>query len=291
MRYVGDIYRPPSEAYSYLLQVTIGCSHNQCTFCSMYKAKSFRKRDMKEIIEDLHMARERYSYIKRIFLCDGDALCLTNKELLEILDNINKLFPECQRVGVYASAKDILRKSKEELRGLAEAGLKILYIGVESGSDKILKKIQKDASISEIEEAVEKAEECNMTTSLTFLSGIGGKELWKENAVETGKFISRCKASYVSLLTLMLVEGTPLYEDSYTGDFELLSEEEVLEETLLLLENIDEQGKEKIFRSNHASNYVILKGELPKDKDMLINKLKCAIKDSRLRRKEYYRGL
>ena len=153
MRYEGNIYRPPSEAYSLLIQVTIGCSHNKCTFCSMFKDKRFRVRDVKEVIEDLEMARRYYGNVGKIFLCDGDALCLANHKLLVILEKIRELFPECQRVSVYGSAKDVLRKSHEELCQLREHGLEMVYIGAESGSDKVLRDIDKRVTAAETIEA------------------------------------------------------------------------------------------------------------------------------------------
>ena len=141
MRYEGMIYRPPSEAYSYLLQVTVGCSHNKCTFCSMYKDKNFHIRQMDEIFEDIELARKYYPHVRKIFLCDGDALCLSTDKLLAILGKISETFPECERVGVYGSARDVNRKTDEELRKLKAAGMDIVYLGAESGSEKVLKAI------------------------------------------------------------------------------------------------------------------------------------------------------
>ena len=143
MRYVGEIYRPPSEAYSLLVQVTIGCSHNKCTFCNMYKAKQFKVRKLEEVLEDLAWARNHYNRVERIFLCDGDALCLANHKLLVILDYIKEHFPECERVTTYGRATDVIRKTDEELRELKEHGLEMVYIGAESGSQRILDKVNK----------------------------------------------------------------------------------------------------------------------------------------------------
>ena len=153
MRYVGDIYRPPSEAYSLLVQVTIGCSHNKCTFCSMFKDKRFRVRDVSEVIEDLEMARRTYRRVDRIFLCDGDALCLANSKLMVILEKIRELFPECQRVSVYGSAKDVLRKTPEELTELRENGIEMIYLGAESGSARVLEAVNKGVTPQQLIEA------------------------------------------------------------------------------------------------------------------------------------------
>ena len=264
MRYEGMIYRPPSEAYSLIVQVTIGCSHNKCTFCNMFREKKFRVRPVHEVLEDLDTARRRYSRVGRIFLADGDALVLTNEKLMVILNHINENFPECERVTIYGTPQDVLRKSHEELVELRDNGLEMIYIGAESGSDKVLKDICKGATRAELIEAVQKIEAAGIKASVTFINGMGGRADWEEHAIETGKMISEMNASYVSLLTLMVERNVPLYEKIESGEFELLSAEEVAMETLLMLEhaNVD---KKCVFRANHASNYVPLKGDLPND--------------------------
>lgn len=290
MRYEGDIYRPPSEAYSYILQVTIGCAHNKCTFCGSFKAKKFRIRKLEEVYEDLRMAREYYRKVGRIFLADGDALVCKNEYLLSILKRIKEQFPECSRVGIYGRAKDVLRKSDEELAELRDNGITILYIGVESGNPEILKRIQKGETREELIEAVQRVNRIGIETSLTFLSGIGGRELWRENAIDTGTMISEMEPTYASFLTLMLVPGTPLYEQHQRGEFELLTPEEVLKEAELMLENINVKNK-CIFRSNHASNYVALKGDLPQDKERMLNQLRTAQNHSEMWKDERFRML
>lgn len=290
MRYEGDIYRPPSEAYSYILQVTIGCAHNKCTFCGSFKAKKFRIRKLEEVYEDLRMAREYYRKVGRIFLADGDALVCKNEYLLSILNRIKEQFPECERVGIYGRAKDVLRKSDEELAELRDNGITILYIGVESGNPEILKRIHKGETREELIEAVQRVNRIGIETSLTFLSGIGGRELWRENAIDTGTMISEMEPTYASFLTLMLVPGTPLYEQHQRGEFELLTPEEVLKEAELMLENINVKNK-CIFRSNHASNYVALKGDLPQDKERMLNQLRTAQNHSEMWKDERFRML
>ena len=290
MRYEGMIYRPPSEARSYLLQVTVGCSHNKCTFCSMYKDKKFHIRQMDEIFEDILMARKYYRYVNRIFLCDGDALCLSTEKLLTILDKIAETFPECERVGVYGSAQDVNRKSDEELQSLKAAGLDIVYLGAESGSEKVLKAINKGVSGRELIDAVRKIEANGIMASVTFISGLGGKELWREHAIETGKMISKMQPSYASLLTLMLEPGAPMRDDVLEGRFQLLGPEEVMEEALLLLDNINVE-KKCVFRSNHASNYLALGGDLPLDKEAMMAQVRRAMEDSGMLRHEYSRRL
>lgn len=290
MRYEGDIYRPPSEAYSYILQITIGCAHNKCTFCGSFKAKQFRIRKLEEVYEDLNMAREYYRKVGRIFLADGDALVCKNEYLLSILKRIKEQFPECQRVGIYGRAKDVLRKTDEELAELRDNGITILYIGVESGNPEILRRINKGETREELIEAVQRVNRIGIETSLTFLSGIGGRDLWRENAIDTGTMISEMEPTYASFLTLMLVPGTDLYEQHRRGEFELLTPEEVLKEAELMLENINVKNK-CIFRSNHASNYVALKGDLPQDKERMLEQLRTAQNHSEMWKDERFRML
>ena len=279
MRYEGSVYRPPSEAYSLIIQVTIGCAHNKCTFCSMFKDKRFRVRKVNEVLEDLDSARQHYKRVDRIFLADGDALVLQNKDLLVILDRIEKLFPECERVGIYGSPQDVLRKSREELDELREHGIGIIYIGAESGSDKVLAEINKGATRAEIIEAVKRIEASGIPASVTFISGLAGKDGWENHAVESGTMISEMEPSYVGLLTLITEPGAELHKEIKEGRFQLLSPVEVLKETELLLENTN-VSKACVFRSNHASNYVSLKGDLPQDKERMLGQLRDAMKNA-----------
>ena len=290
MRYVGDIYRPPSEAYSLLVQVTIGCSHNKCTFCNMYKAKQFKVRKPEEVMEDLAWARSHYNRVERIFLCDGDALCLANHKLLVILDYIMENFPECARVTTYGRATDVIRKTDEELRELKDHGLEMVYIGAESGSQKILDKVNKGETREELIEGVQRLEKAGIKTSVTFISGLAGPEDWEEHAIETGKMIAEMNASYVSLLTLMLQPPAPLLEDYQQGKFKLLTPEEVLAETCLMLQYA-RPSKPCVFRSNHASNYVSLRGNLPMDNESMIASLKRCMENRGLLKDERFRML
>ena len=290
MRYEGDIYRPPSEAYSLLIQVTIGCSHNKCTFCSMFKDKRFRVRDVSEVIEDLEMARRTYRRVDRIFLCDGDALCLANSKLMVILEKIRELFPECQRVSVYGSAKDVLRKTPEELTELRENGIEMIYLGAESGSARVLEAVNKGVTPQQLIEAVHKIENSDIKASVTFISGLAGKAGWEDHAIETGKMISEMNASYVGLLTLMLDPRAPITEQIERGELELLSGEEVVAETYLMLKHAN-PTRPCVFRSNHASNYVSLRGDLPRDREMMMAKLKMAMENTGMLKDERFRAL
>ena len=290
MRYEGDIYRPPSEAYSLLIQVTIGCSHNKCTFCSMFKDKRFRVRDVSEVIEDLEMARRTYRRVDRIFLCDGDALCLANSKLMVILEKIRELFPECQRVSVYGSAKDVLRKTPEELTELRENGIEMIYLGAESGSARVLEAVNKGVTPQQLIEAVHKIENSGIKASVTFISGLAGKAGWEDHAIETGKMISEMNASYVGLLTLMLDPRAPITGQIERGELELLSGEEVVAETYLMLKHAN-PTRPCVFRSNHASNYVSLRGDLPRDREMMMAKLKMAMENTGMLKDERFRAL
>lgn len=290
MRYEGSIYRPPSEAYSLLIQVTIGCSHNTCTFCTMFKDKKFRVRPIEEVLEDLEMARRAYPVVEKIFLCDGDALCLSNEKLMQILSRISELFPECKRVSVYGTARDINRKSDAELKELLDAGMEMIYMGAESGSQKVLDKIHKDVTVQEQIDAVKKAERVGIKMSVTFISGLAGLEGWENHAIETGKMITEMNASYASLLTLMLDPAAPIMKDIESGEMTLLTPAQVVGETYLLLENAMPK-KSCVFRSNHASNYISLRGNLPEDRQRMLAQLKVAMENTGLLKDERFRML
>lgn len=290
MRYEGDIYRPPSEAYSLLVQVTVGCTHNTCTFCSMFKDKRFHVRKIEEVLEDLEDARRRYRYIERMFLCDGDALCLKNEKLLVILDKIRELFPETRQVNIYGNAIDVNHKTDDELRELRDHGVRIIYIGAESGSDKVLKAVNKGSTRAEIIRAVQRIEAAGLKASVTFISGLAGKEGWEDHAVESGTMITEMNASYVALLTLIVDPRAPISQEIESGKLHLLTPMEVLQETKLLLEHANPE-RSCVFRSNHASNYVNLAGNLPEDRDGMIQALNRALADPSLLRSEYLRGL
>lgn len=290
MRYEGNIFRPPSEAYSLLVQVTIGCTHNKCTFCSMYKDKKFRVRDLDEVIQDLKWAKEHYRRVERIFLCDGDALALSNNRLMPILEFISDNFPECERVTVYGRAKDALKKTDEEMRQLYEAGIKMVYLGAESGSEKVLKDINKGETRQELIDGVKKIEASGMKASVTFISGLAGKDGWEDHAIQTGTMISEMQPSYVGLLTLMVEPGVPMADDIQSGKLRLLSAEEVMAETLLMLQNTNVQ-KDCVFRSNHASNYVSLRGTLPADREKMMALLRKAMKNHDMFKDERFRAL
>ncbi len=290
MRYEGTVYRPPSEAGSLIIQLTIGCARNTCTFCNMYKDKKFRIRPLEEVVEDLMMARKYYSRIKvrRIFLADGDALIVKTKDLLYIIDKCKEIFPEVERISVYGAPKDILGKTPEELRELKEAGLDMVYMGLESGSDEVLTAVKKGATADEMIEAGKKVREAGMILSMTVISGLGGKALWREHALGSARVISAIKPEYVGFLTLMVEPGTEMYDQLNRGEIDLLNPQEVLDETELFIREVDAEGT--MFRSNHASNYIALGGTLNREKDQILAQIETSRKRSKFR-PDVFRGI
>lgn len=290
IKYVGDVYRPPSEAYSLIVQATIGCTHNKCSFCKMFKEKRFQTRPTEDIIADFAWARKRYRSVPRIFLADANALCLKTDKLMPILTYIEETFPECERVTIYGRASDVLRKTEDELRQLREHGLTMVYIGAESGSDKVLEMCRKGETRQQLIDAVKRIEKVGIKASVTFISGLAGKDGWEDHAIQTGTMITEMNASYVSLLTLLVDPQAPMYDDIQSGRLKLLTPQEVLAETHLMLENANPQ-ETCIFRSNHASNYLSLKGDLPQDRDRFLAQIENAMKNTGMLKDERFRLL
>jgi radical SAM superfamily enzyme YgiQ (UPF0313 family) len=289
VRYVGNIYRPPSEADSLLLQATIGCSHNRCSFCAMYRDKQFKVRPVEAVLDDIEAAREHYGPgVRRVFVCDGNALILPMPYLLRVLAALEQAFPELQRVGIYSNARDIAARTDTELRELAGRKLSVFYLGLESGSDEILRRVDKGATAAEMVAAVRKAMAAGMKSSVIFLLGLGGRKLWQENAVASARAVSQMNPNYLSALTVTVVPGTPLARELRAGGFELPSPEEFAAELHLFLQSVDVKGT--VFRSNHASNYVPLAGRLPRDRERMLAELDEAIRHHRFK-PEYLRGL
>jgi radical SAM superfamily enzyme YgiQ (UPF0313 family) len=253
----------------------------------MYKKKQFRLRPYEQVLEDFLTARRYYPRVERLFLADGDAMCMAADKLLRILDSAREIFPECGRIGIYSRSSNILGKSRGELKSLHDAGLGIVYIGAESGSEEVLRRINKGETPAQIVEAVGMAESAGIAASVTFVSGLGGKELMAEHATKTGRMIGQMGASYVGLLTLILSPGAPMYDDMKAGAFAPLSAFEVIEELDLILTNAD-CAVDCVLRTNHPSNLVNLRGTLPGDKDRLLAQVRRAktdgsISDAQLR--------
>ena len=283
MRYEGVVYRPPSEARSLILQLTIGCARNDCTFCKMFKDKKFRIRNLDEVVEDMIMAKRYYMFdIDRVFLADGDALICKTKDLLYIMNKVHEILPTVERITIYGAPKDVLLKTPEELRQLKEAGLDMVYMGAESGSDNVLQAVKKHATQAEIIEAGLKLKAAGIKVSITLISGLGGVEYLEEHAIESAKLISAIKPEYASLLTLLIEPGTPLYKDWKDGKFHPLEgPDAIFKEMTLFLQNIDSEGT--IFRANHASNYIPLGGTFNKDIPALLAQIERAVESRRFR--------
>jgi len=271
MRYYGDIYRAPSEAESLLLQITIGCSHNRCTFCYMYKNKSFRIRPLEEIREDIRQARAAYPSVRRVFLIDGDALVVPTAYLSELLDHINEVFPECERTGLSATAADILRKSPQELSMLRSKGLKIIYMGVESGSDAVLKMVCKGSDAAALAQAGVRVRDAGIALSVSVIAGLGGVQRSNEHALKTAEVLNAIQPDFVGLLSLLLHEDAPIRREVEAGTLTLLESRETLQEIRLLVEALELEAT--VFRANHASNYAPLKARLPEEKKRLLDEI------------------
>jgi radical SAM superfamily enzyme YgiQ (UPF0313 family) len=291
MRYEGIVIRPPSEADSYLLQVTHGCSHNRCTFCGTYLDKKFSVKPFSRIEEEVRLARRAYPRVRRIFLCDGDALVLPAAELVPILQLLNDAFPELQRIGIYGTAQNILSQPAGDLRAFRELKLGILYLGLESGDDEVLERVKKGVSSAEMIRAAERLHQSGIKLSLIVLLGLGGAEGSLRHAQQSARVVNRMNPRFLSVLTLMLVPGTALHARAERGEFSLPSQMGMLQELREFIAGLELDGC--VFRTNHASNYLPLKGRLPHDKDHMLATLDQVLRNgeySKLR-PEFLRGL
>jgi radical SAM superfamily enzyme YgiQ (UPF0313 family) len=268
----GMVFRPPSEANSLILRVTIGCSHNACTFCAMYKDVPFRTRRLDEIDTLITRTQILYPNIRRVFLADGNALALPTQILLSILQRLQQAFPRLTRVGCYAGPKDAISKSPAELTALREAGLRIAYMGIESGDPAVLCSIQKGVVPEQIIEAGQKILQAGIKLSTTVILGLGGRERTIEHALNTATVINATGPTMVGALTLMVYPGTPLARSIDAGSFTPLTTREILEEQYRLLKAINVTNP-CIYRSDHASNYLPIAGTLPKDKAHMLTSL------------------
>ena len=289
MRYEGDIYRPPGEWKSYLLQTTMGCSNNTCTFCGMYLDKKFHIRPIADILEDIRMAKAYYGDVERVFLCDGDAIIMRTQELLTILEALHRAFPSLQRVTTYAGPRSTLAKTPEELRTLREAGLTRAYLGVETGCDALLKQVKKGVDAAQMLEAGVRLREAGMDLWVMVILGLAGTgEPSRRHMLDTAAMMNEMKPRHLSALTLTLDPGTELYQDYRAGRFHPITPRESLLEAKLLLENLTVDPLH--FTCNHASNYLPLKGGLPEDRDRFLAMLDRALAGEQELRPEWSRG-
>ncbi len=278
MRYDSDlIYRPPGEWRSYLLQCTIGCSHNKCTFCAMYKEKKFRVRPLEEILEDIDMALDYYGpNVERVFLMDGDAIVMKTDQLLKILEKLYHNFPNLQKVTTYAGPNSTLAKSVSELTELRQAGLTRAYLGVESGSDAVLSAINKGCTAAQMLQAGQNLVQAGIdlwAIVILGLTGQGGD--WREHVLSSAQIINEMRPRHLSAMTFAPAAGTPLGEDVLANRFKVCTPEHILQECRLLIENLDVDPLH--FTSNHASNYLPLKGGLPEDKEKFLTLIDRAL--------------
>jgi radical SAM superfamily enzyme YgiQ (UPF0313 family) len=291
MKYEGAIYRPPSEAYSLILQVSVGCSHNKCTFCGSFKDKKFRVKSFDEIREDIEEAKQYKQHVKKVFLADGDSLVIPQKRLLPIMELVKESFPKLERIGIYGNTKSILKKTPEELQALKDLGLGIIYLGVESGDQVTLDRVCKGTTLDKTAEAAQKVKDAGITLSVTVLLGLGGVERSRIHAEETGKFLSRIDPDYVGALSIIVVPGTVLAQELDTGAFQIPTPYGLLEELYAMIENMN--MTHTFFASNHASNYLPIKVWLPEEKDRALRAIKHVLerKDPSMLRPEYSRAL
>jgi len=292
MYYERAIIRPPSEANSFLLPITIGCSHNKCTFCGTYMGVKFRIRPLEDIKGDIDKVAQHYSWsLRRVFLEDGDALIAPQRRLVEVLKYLNEKFPHLDRIGTYTTPQAALIKSVDELKELNRLGLKIAYMGVETGDEELLKKIDKGASYDQIVEAGRKIKQAGITISVTVILGLGGIEGGKNHALKTAKILSDIDPDFAGALTILLVPGTPLHRDWEKGEFKLISPFQSLEELRLIIQN--SSFTNCFFTANHASNYLPIKARLPQQKAEVLKLIDevLATKDMSRLRPEFTRAL
>jgi radical SAM superfamily enzyme YgiQ (UPF0313 family) len=273
--YEGIVIRPPSESESLILQYTIGCSHNRCIFCPAYKQKQFRIRSLAEMERDIHSCMPAYADTGRIFLADGDALAAPFQDLSALCSLLHASFPRLQRIGMYANAKNILGRSVEDLRQLREAGLGILYLGIESGDDALLAWMNKGATVAEMIEAGQRVKDAGIKLSVTVLLGIGGTDRSVEHARLTGRLLSAIDPDYVGALTTMVVQGTPLYDLQKRDRFRLPSAFVILAELAEMIEHTElTRG---LFFANHASNYLPVRVRMPLERDKAVETIRAFV--------------
>lgn len=289
MHYEGNIIRPPSEANSILLQVTVGCSRNKCTFCGTYKGERFRIKPDSIIMEDIAFAAQHCQRQRRVFLCDGDALIIPQKRLLKILVEIEKQLPWVTRVGLYANVKALKMKTVDELKELKAHGVGIVYLGLETGDDVTLKNINKGATAAQMIEMGRKAKKAGFKLSVTVLLGIAGAERSQIHAQQTGRVLSEIDPDYVGALSLMLIPETPLHQDYVAAEFRLIEPQEMLAELRTMIAST--HLTRGLFHANHASNYLPIRARFPKEKETTLELIDEALAGKVPLKPEYLRAL
>ena len=289
MPIIEPIIRPPAEADSFLLQVTVGCSANECTFCGAYLRKKFSIKNYSEILKDIERGARRYSHTRRVFLLDGDALVIGNEKLIPLLEAIENHFPKVIRISSYVNGYSITQRTDEELRELYNHKLRLIYMGLESGSQSVLNACRKRATVDEMVEAVRRAAQVGIKSSVMVLLGLGGREHSPRHVRDTISALNRMQPRYLSFLSVMLIPGTPLFGDAHKGHFQELTAQELLDETYAIVKGLELE--KTIFRTNHASNYLPLEGRFPQDKERLLEHIRSGIDGDIPLKPEIFRGL
>ncbi len=291
LSYEGDVFRPPSEARSLILQATIGCSHNRCTFCAMYKKKKYRARSLAEINRDIVTAAAYFPHTRRVFLADGNALALATTDLIAVMDHLNKAFPLLERVTLYGNPQDLLLKSEDELKELRDHRLQMIYLGVESGSTAVLEAVKKGVTPADLVKGAAKLKKAGIPLSVTVLNGLAGLEGTVEHSRSTAKILSEMDPEYIGLLSLMAVPGTTMHRCFRSGELTALNPWQLLEEIRMMVEGLTLTNS--VFRANHASNYLPLKATLSRDKEQLLAALDRIIanRSPSILKSEFMRGL
>lgn len=291
IHYHEPLYRPPSEAYSFILQVTLGCAWNKCAFCEMYGSKQFSLRNKQDIFDDIDTMASYDSSYKKVFLADGNAMMLSFNKLSDILDKLNQSFPQLNRISAYALPRDIASKTDEELVTLYKKGLKLLYVGIESGDDNLLKRISKCENSTSTIGALQRARKAGIKLSVMIINGLGGKTYSQQHAINSAKVINAIQPEFLSTLVLSYPYGEAHFKAKFDGDFTALSTMELIAEMKVFLEKLELENT--IFRSDHASNYLVLRGNLNRDKQVLIEKINNTLNHSSKAklRPEWLRGL
>lgn len=289
--YNEPLFRPPSEAYSLIFQLTLGCSWNQCAFCEMYSSKKFRARKEEDVFREIDTIKSSQLNTRKVFLADGNAFVLSYERLNRIMIKLNESFPKLNRVSAYALPKDILSKSDDELKTLAEKGLKLLYVGIESGDDELLKIIHKNEDYNSTVMALVKARKAGIKLSVMILNGLGGKQYSKQHAINSARLINEIQPEYLSTLVLSYPYGLEHFKKKFNASFDDLSKIGLIQEMGLFISKLNLEST--IFRSDHASNYLVLKGILNRDKNELMERINTVIAkpENAGLREEWMRGL
>ncbi|PLX10037.1 MAG: radical SAM protein [Marinilabiliales bacterium] len=289
IHYDEPLFRHPSEANSVILQVTLGCSWNQCAFCEMYTSKKFAVKDESKLFSEINLAAESMPNARKIFLADGNAFVLSFGKLKRIVGHLHKSFKRIQRVSAYALPSDIAGKTDEELRALAESGLTLLYVGIESGDDEVLRLINKSETYNSTAEQLNRVHKAGIKTSVMILTGLGGRKYSKQHAIQSAKILNEIQPYYASTLVLSFPYGEDHYRKKFSGEYVHMKVTELLDELEIFIQHTNLDAT--IFRSDHASNYLILKGVLGKDKQRFLEEIARARNQPSVLREEWMRGL